>query len=345
MPVSLPPQSRIAPVRRPVQQIDTDYSSKSRHGHKIILSISYFENGSAWFCAIGSIPPQLTEFFNSLPSESRQYKERMKAWYFDFKIYEQFINTLRSSDFFDLVQVEELPPFLIRVLSKYMQSKILRVPDVDLNLEEELLDVLLPFQLEGIKFVVSKGGRAFIGDEMGCGKTVQAIGVIQHYRNHWPVLLIVPPNLIQQWIEELRKFSGGLLRPNDIQCMRKKDDPVRGKICLVPYSMIEKLVSADKIHPDQFGIVIADESHNIKSKEAQRTSACLPFLKKAKVALCLSGTPATNRPVELFTQLNALLPTVFSDYDAFTRRYCDAKPDKFRAGRPPLYCNERLVNS
>ena len=39
-----------------------------------------------------------------------------------------------------------------------------------LNIDESLLDKLLPFQLEGIRFVVRHRGRALIADEMGCGK-------------------------------------------------------------------------------------------------------------------------------------------------------------------------------
>jgi SWI/SNF-related matrix-associated actin-dependent regulator of chromatin subfamily A-like protein 1 len=36
---------------------------------------------------------------------------------------------------------------------------------------------LYNFQKEGIKFGVSKYGRFLLGDEMGVGKTIQAIGV------------------------------------------------------------------------------------------------------------------------------------------------------------------------
>lgn len=39
-----------------------------------------------------------------------------------------------------------------------------------------------------------------------------------------------------------------------------------------------------------------------------------------------------NRPVELFSQVNALLPLVFSSYDDFIMRYCDAKPNPFAKG-------------
>ena len=60
----------------------------------------------------------------------------------------------------------------------------------------------------------------------------------------------------------------------------------------------------------------------------------LPFLKCAVVSICLTGTPVLNRPVEIFPQLEGLLPDFFtqSTFGGFTKRYCDAKPHRFRAG-------------
>ena len=46
-----------------------------------------------------------------------------------------------------------------------------------------------------------------------------------------------------------------------------------------------------------------------------------PLLIPMSVCFITLGTPATNRPVELFTQLNGLLPHVFSDYEQFTKRW------------------------
>jgi hypothetical protein len=93
--------------------------------------------------------------------------------------------------------------------------------------------------------------------------------------------------------------------------------------------MIDKFVESKKLAPELFGMVILDESHNIKSQDAKRTQMILPFLKKINIAICLSGTPAVNRPVELFTQLSGLLPSVFNDYYEFIKRYCDAKISPF----------------
>ena len=124
----------------------------------------------------------------------------------------------------------------------------------------------------------------------------------------------------------------GLLQLSDIKLIRKGSDVVSGKICIVSYTALESLTDNDRLSPDRFGIVIADESHFLKTREAKRTIKALPFLKRISIAICLTGTPSTNRPVELYTQLNGLLPNVFSDYDKFTKRYCDAKPSRFGGG-------------
>lgn len=45
------------------------------------------------------------------------------------------------------------------------------------KLPKSLRDALLPFQLEGIKFGLRRGGRCLIADEMGLGKTLQVSSV------------------------------------------------------------------------------------------------------------------------------------------------------------------------
>lgn len=50
---------------------------------------------------------------------------------------------------------------------------------------------------------------------------------------------------------------------------------------------------------------------------------------QAFAVLNLTGTPAYNRPVNLWTQLHALRPDIFPDFFAFVKRYCDAKKKPF----------------
>ena len=129
----------------------------------------------------------------------------------------------------------------------------------------------------------------------------------------------------QEWLADKDLF---------VWAARKNSSAVKGKVCIVPYSMVSSLIDKELIDPAQFGVVIADESHNMKTMDSKRTTVCLPFLRNAQIALCLSGTPVLNRPVEIFSQLEGLLPTVFTplSFNGFTKRYCDAKPHRFRPG-------------
>lgn len=48
-----------------------------------------------------------------------------------------------------------------------------KVDELIRNLPKKLLDSLLPFQYDGLKFGLQRGGRCLIADEMGLGKTLQ----------------------------------------------------------------------------------------------------------------------------------------------------------------------------
>lgn len=56
---------------------------------------------------------------------------------------------------------------------------------------------LYPYQKEGILFGIRNFGRVLIGDEMGVGKSIQAIAIACIYRYDWPLLLIVPSTLVR----------------------------------------------------------------------------------------------------------------------------------------------------
>ena len=48
---------------------------------------------------------------------------------------------------------------------------------------------------------------------------------------------------------------------------------------------------------------VAGESHYYKDAKAKRTQALMPVLKRAARCILLSGTPALNRPRDLYTQV------------------------------------------
>jgi hypothetical protein len=112
--------------------------------------------------------PELNDLFQSKPREMCYYDNQFKMWIFDFTYYETIVSSILALQLNSFL-LKELPKFLQVGLKNYLVS-INRVPFVhedDLEIVQELKDTLLPFQLEGVKFVVARGGKALIGDEMG----------------------------------------------------------------------------------------------------------------------------------------------------------------------------------
>jgi len=49
----------------------------------------------------------------------------------------------------------------------------------------------------------------------------------------------------------------------------------------------------------RFAVVVVDESHYLKSRNAARTKILVPLIQGAKRAILLTGTPALGRPEEV----------------------------------------------
>ena len=181
---------------------------------------------------------------------------------------------------------------------------------------------MFEFQRTGVMYALRRRGRVLIGDEMGLGKTVQACALLACYREECPALILVPTSLREAWRNALQSWLD--VADGDVACVGAASEGWKldeGRpFDIVPYSLVVKLRS--KLLAKRYKIVVCDESHFLKDRRAQRTQAVMPLLKDANRAICLTGTPALSRPIELFTQLEALVPKVFARLNEYGARYC-----------------------
>ncbi|CAI5477220.1 unnamed protein product [Closterium sp. Yama58-4] len=201
-----------------------------------------------------------------------------------------------------------------------------------LLLSSPLLYPPLPFLP---RFALSRGGRVLIADEMGLGKTVQAIGLAACYRDEWPVLVIAPSSLRLHWAVSIMRWldlppeditvvmpQGGATRSingfNFVRCTRNQPLSLQSPFNIVSYDLLDRLEQPE----EPFKVVIADESHYLKNYKAKRTGLAVPRLQKANRAILLTGTPALSRPIDLFKQLEALLPRAYHKLGEYGNRYC-----------------------
>lgn len=209
----------------------------------------------------------------------------------------------------------------------------------------------LPYQRAGISYGLERPA-VLIGDEMGLGKTIQAIGIINALKQPKRVLVICPPSLRTNWGRELEKWlvfpwrvhvihhSGELLSIPD----EEYHDNER-RVFIVSYNRVggkDNKEFHEKLSETDWDALICDEIHYCKNDKSQRARGVLgEFTKKgiikkpglvhrAKRIVFLTGTPITNRPVELFPLLRALDPEgLGSSFTRYAFRYCDAKQGAF----------------
>lgn len=112
--------------------------------------------------------PVVNDLFSRLPSAQCKFSNSLKMWLFSFELYDRIIEEFHTPPF-ESIKPPELPRFLAKGLASYQKriSKLNCAREPVLRLGEQVLSKLLPFQLEAVKFVVRRGGRAMLGDEMG----------------------------------------------------------------------------------------------------------------------------------------------------------------------------------
>jgi SWI/SNF-related matrix-associated actin-dependent regulator 1 of chromatin subfamily A len=73
------------------------------------------------------------------------------------------------------------------------------------------------------------------------------------------------------------------------------------QVLLLTYDLAKKLPAQVAA---RFGVVICDESHHLKNKDAERTKCMRALVTRTKRAMLLTGTPLLSRPIEAWSQVN-----------------------------------------
>jgi DNA repair protein RAD16 len=205
---------------------------------------------------------------------------------------------------------------------------------------------LKPFQLEGLSWMTRqektdyRGG--LLGDEMGMGKTIQAVSLIMSdYPVKDPTLVVVPPVALMQWSSEIRAYTDGKLKvlvyhgTNAVCKKMTVKDLKKFDVIMVSYNSLESLhrketkgwargeniiKESSPLHAIKYHRLILDEAHSIKSRNTGVAKAC--FALSGTYKWCLSGTPVQNRIGEFFSLLRFLEVRPFADYFC---RSCDCE--------------------
>jgi SWI/SNF-related matrix-associated actin-dependent regulator 1 of chromatin subfamily A len=163
---------------------------------------------------------------------------------------------------------------------------------------------LKPFQRAGVCYLLRRR-RAFLADEQGLGKTIEALATVQA-SEAYPAVVVCPANLKLNWLREIERWLPGR-SVRLLSGLGRSSGSDDAEITVVNYDILEaRLPELLAEHPQA---VVIDEAHYCKNPAAKRTRAVQKLaagVPAEGLVLALSGTPIVNRPTELISQLRIL---------------------------------------
>lgn len=198
-------------------------------------------------------------------------------------------------------------------------------------LPEGFTGELRPYQKAGydwLHFLRDSGFGGCLADDMGTGKTVQALCFLQSLKEggrskrgrKGPThLLVVPRSLVFNWQREAARFAPDLKvldfahgdRAADITEFDKYD------IVLTTYGIM--LREVERLREYEFDTIILDEAQAIKNPVSESAKAAR--LLRGRNRLTLTGTPVENNTLELWSQFAFLNPGLLGNVDYFRENF------------------------
>jgi SWI/SNF-related matrix-associated actin-dependent regulator 1 of chromatin subfamily A len=208
------------------------------------------------------------------------------------------------------------------------------------------------YQRTGIDFLINQASSgALLADDMGCGKSFQAIKAARALRRK--TVIVCPAHVRGVW-ERPAGFGdkGGELvkwwpkaRVATPYGLRGDSIAPEADVVVVHYDIVHAWVEAilewasdDKAPPSYDNddeplaydgprdlTVIFDEGHVLLNAGSRRSKACKELAHAARGRIALTGTPPTERVRDLHNLVETICPGRFGDFFPFARRYCAAK--------------------
>ncbi len=176
--------------------------------------------------------------------------------------------------------------------------------------------VTAPFahQLEGLShaFYFLRSALFFAP---GLGKSKIAVDLLRllHFQKEKDMAIVMGPVVtVKNWGKEIDRHSGGALRWGAVLGTKpEKLEVINQAACgefdvlLVTYDTARNLVDAI-VEKLVYKVIIADESHRIKSWQASTTKAAHEIGQKATRKMLMTGTPTLGSPLDLYGQFKFL---------------------------------------
>ncbi len=224
---------------------------------------------------------------------------------------------------------------------------------------------LYPYQAKGAAFL-SAARSALLADEMGVGKTVQAIAVMEQ-DDLYPALIVCPNSVKRVWLTEFERWAPRrrvIVAANGTRAAEEAAEEVAngiGDVLVVNWEALKSLTKLagfgsirlegctncdpnstnkpnrcqreDKIlNTVRWAVVVADEAHRAKDPKSQQTRALWAIGSSAERRYALTGTPIANSAEDLWSVMRFVAPEEYPSKWQWLDRYAEQTPNMFSGG-------------
>lgn len=141
-------------------------------------------------------------------------------------------------------------------------------------------------------------------------------------------------------------FEGKTLEDGTISRVPKMIRGANGKIVQktrksLKKDTIKKCLEESPMFLENFDCVVLDEAHKLSNNTSIRYKTIEDFLKRSNIpyVFLLTGTPLTNKPMNLYHILKLIDADVTHDYQYYVKRYCDGTTMKLKTGKEIMLSN------
>lgn len=180
------------------------------------------------------------------------------------------------------------------------------------------------YQEETAKKVLKQfRGRALLSDEVGLGKTIEALIILSEYLRRGMVktaLILTPTPLVSQWQAEMASKFNLNVPSTDSPGFKSGDRNFwEQKVVVASINQAKSKKNWDLITSREYDMVIVDEAHHLKNKSTLNFK--LVNALKKKFILLLTATPVENNLMELYNLITLLKPGQLETATAFRERF------------------------
>ncbi len=166
-------------------------------------------------------------------------------------------------------------------------------------------------------------GRALLADEVGLGKTIEALLVFSEYYQRGMIengLILTPTPLVSQWRQEMAAKFGLEVPTTDDPDFKSKGEAFWNEPFIVSsINLAKSKKNFDVVAGREWDMVIVDEAHHLKNRTTLNWK--LVNALKKKYLLLLSATPVENNLMELYNLITLLKPGQLKTASAFREEF------------------------